>query len=125
MDELKPRQAKKFDAEFGENIDDGDPAVCATPFADIAIFRALINDKNLEEVDYNSSFGTNEDGGLFCSVSDNALDVVKGKLGYVYIFRKDEFKETGAMESRINKSVKPIDTVVVSVDDLPENINII
>lgn len=45
---LEPRQAIHYPnlPKSAEYILDGDPAVSATPYADIATFRALINRKN-------------------------------------------------------------------------------
>jgi hypothetical protein len=45
IEELEPRQAKTLDKESGEMIQHGEPAVVATPFVEIAVFRAIINSK--------------------------------------------------------------------------------
>ncbi len=55
---LEPRQAYNQNKETGVMEKDGEPAVFATPYADVAIFRALINAKGISG-ESTSSFGIN------------------------------------------------------------------
>ena len=112
-----------------EMINDGEPAISATPYADIAIFRSIINRKNIDKIDITSSFGSNSEGELEFSVSNpEILEKARGGTGFVYVFDKNNFApysrdgvahESG-MEWRSYKQVKPIQVVPVNFDDMPE-----
>lgn len=126
---LEPRQAVHYPflPESDEMVLDGEPAVSATPYADIATFRAMINKANIP-FDYNNGFGSTIKGVRNFSVSsEKVLEVVKNKNGFVYVLDKKEFKpysrngeaRESNMEWRSNTPVKPIDVVKVGYDDLP------
>lgn len=48
MDVIEPRQASGDDRETGQRENDGNPGVFATPFADVAIFHALMKQSGVE-----------------------------------------------------------------------------
>jgi hypothetical protein len=111
-----------------ETILDGNPAVSATPYADLAIFRAIINGKNIQ-LTHTSGFGTNADGTLeFRVSSEEVLENAEGKDGYVYVFHKKDFEpynrdgkaDEDSMEWRSYKMVKPIEVIKVHSEDLPK-----
>ena len=120
---LIPRQAYNKNEKTEEMEIDGKSAVCATPYADIAIFRALINSKDFTE-ESTSSFGI-ENMQLYFSATKNLLDRAKNKIGYVYILDKQTFKKFNGIECRSSKSNNPIEIIEVCFDDLPQNIEIV
>jgi len=135
IEALEPRQGTHIPdlTKPTETIFDGDPAVSATPYAELAAFRALINRINIP-FSHHSGFGLKDKEKEFRVSSEEVLEAAKNKKGYVYVFDKNEFKpynRTGepsedAMEWRANKTVKPLEVVEVTQDDLPsrERINI-
>lgn len=138
IEELEPRQSNHIPdlTKPDEFILDGNPAVSATPYADLAIFRAIINGENMP-FPHNSGFGTDEKGVKNYSVSSQeVLDHAKDKKGYVYVFDKKGFEPYDrdgrtegiekAMEWRSHEKVKPKEIIEVTSDHLPnlENIKI-
>jgi len=103
---------------------DGGPAVFATPFADMAIFRALTNFADMKG-ESTSSFGTDEQGKPQFFATKNLLDHARGKVGRVYVFPKEKFGEQEGMQSRSYETVEPLQVVEVTVDDLPEGVEVI
>lgn len=127
---LEPRQSSHIPdiSKPDEIILDGKPAVAATPHAELATFRAIINGKNIP-IKHNSGFGTTGGKTHFRVSSAEVLEHAKGKKGYVYVFDRKDFKpydrersenpREGAMEWRAHTSVKPLEVIEVSSDDLP------
>ncbi len=120
---LEPRQAEGKNEVTGEMERDGAPAVFATQYADMAIFRALVNAKGVFE-DSESSFGIDDDG-LHFSATRNLLEAAKRKTGKVYVLDRSKFDQLEAMQCRSHGSVAPLQAVEVTYDDLPKNIRII
>jgi len=126
IDILEPRQPHIFDQTIGKMVPDGSPAVVASPYCDIAIFRAIINKKNVPQ-NYQSGFSYDADKKLLgFKTTQSVLDQAKDKNGFVYVLDKNDFtpKIANAMDWRAGKSIKPIKAVKVSYSDLPENIQI-
>ncbi|MBP9856066.1 MAG: hypothetical protein KBC48_02050 [Candidatus Pacebacteria bacterium] len=130
---LEPRQSTHI--EDITNLDDdgepdGLPAVAATPYAEIAIFRAIVNGANLS-MPHTSGFGfkrDHKDQMYFRIRPEEALDqVYDNKKGYVYIFNKTDFEpylrdgepDESAMEWRCYKPIKPLEIIEVTSADLP------
>lgn len=128
IDVLEPRQSQDRDKNTGLMVDDGDPAVSATLSADIAIFRALT-----ANIGGASSFGMDDNGNLYFSLSPRALANLEikannGVLGKVYVLDKNGFSEyanRGKREWRSNEKVVPLKFIEVGFKDLPPNIKII
>lgn len=120
IETLEPRQAYNQNKETGEMEKDGEPAVFATPYADVAIFRALINASGVSG-ESTSSFGINGER-LHFSATKNLLDSAKSKIGKVYVLDKQKFQNFEGMQCRSSESNSPIEVIEVSVDDLPQNI---
>jgi hypothetical protein len=129
LEVLEPRQSTHTPdlSKPEETILDGEPAVSATPYADIATFRSLINGNNIP-FDHSSGFGVNAKGEKNFQVSSpSVLEAIRDKKGYVYVFNKNEFKpfsrhgeiKEGNMEWRAHKPVSPVDVVEVGHEDLP------
>ena len=102
---------------------DGDPCIAASPYADIAIFRAIVNDVNFSDYSYSSNFGVEgRDGketvklGASLCVTDN----LAGKKGVVYVFNRDGFRlhEAGVMEWRCDIEMAPSEKIEVCADDI-------
>jgi hypothetical protein len=117
VDCLEPQQA------YNDNEKDGKPAVFATPFADVAIYRSLINGDNLNEPSENQ-FGTTDDG-IYFKASQNLLENAKNIIGKVYVLDKEKFKDFKGTECRLEESISPIEVIEVTANDLPANIEII
>jgi len=123
LTELEPRQATGTNKETGKTEKDGPPAVFATQFADIAIFRALVNAQGVSGGS-TSRFGI-DDGQLQFATTQNLIDAARGKRGLVYVLKKDDFDSFSDMECRAHKIVTPVQVLEVSLDDLPNNIEIL
>jgi hypothetical protein len=129
---LEPKQGKHVPdlSKPEETILDGNPAVSATPYAEFAIFRAIINKKN--SPGFNSGFGFKNKKREFHVSSQEVLEITKDKKGFVYVFNKDEFEpysrngkpHKDLMEWRSYEKVKPVDVIEVTYDDLPPKNNI-
>ena len=123
---LEPRQAFSVERGSQNMIADGDPAVCASNSADVAIFRSLIS-SSLDKtagLRHQSSFGCS--GGVyFFKVSQISLDAARGRTGYVYVMPKSKFEDHSSLEVRTKEKVAPILIVPVHFEDLPKNIEIL
>lgn len=126
---LEPRQGKHvtdISRPRESSIPDGNPAVSATPYVDLAIFRAIINGKNIR-CSHTSGFGVSNGEMEFSVSSQQVLDEAEGKRGFVYVFDKKQFEpydregkaREESMEWRSYESVTPIEVVEVSSADLP------
>jgi len=120
IETLEPRQPY---IERGEKH--GNPCVATTPFVDIAIFRAIINEDNFAEKDYSSSFSFDSDKGIELNASQVVLNNLKDKKGFVYVLDKSLFEKFSGMEWRSEQSVKPVEVVEVTTEDLSDNIKLI
>ena len=127
--ELEPRQPYIFDKKQNKMVPDGEPAVVASPYSDVAIFRAIVNKKNIPEKHW-SGFGYDgENKKLKFRMSRSTADTAKEAKGYVHVLNRNEFtpkspERPGGMEWRADKSVKPVEIVEVTADYLPEDISI-
>ncbi len=117
IDCLEPRQA------YNNNEKDGLPAVFATPFADVAIYRSLINGNNLKEPSTNE-FGFTEKG-IYFKTSKNLIDFAKDLTAKVYVLDREKFKDFEGSQCRSEEPVTPMEMIEVTVKDLPSNIEII
>lgn len=123
---LEPRQPTNDNRQTGEREKHGEPAVCASPYADAAIFSALIkaNASNIGS-DSNCQFGITDDNHLHFESTANLLDKAKGIIGKVYVLDKKDFKEFEGVDWRSERNVVPLQVVDVTVEDLPKNIKVI
>lgn len=120
---LEPRQAYNRNEKTGEMEKDGEPAVFATPYADVAIFRALINTKDVSG-ESTSQFGINEEQ-LHFSTSRKLLDEAINKIGKVFVLDKQKFGNFEGMQCKSGETVIPIEVIEVTVNDLPKDIKIL
>ena len=120
---LKPRQAYNYSKEAENMEKDGEPAVFATPYADVAIFRALTDTRGVRG-NSRSQFEMDSDK-LHFSATKNILEAAKTKVGLVYVLDKHKFQDFEGMQCRSLETNKPIEVIEVTVDDLPQNIQII
>lgn len=118
IDELEPRQA------YNNGKKDGKPAIFATPFADIAIFRALINGDNLNEESSNR-FGMKDDDKIYFEATANLIKNAKKLNGKIYVFDKKSFGELEGTQCRSHQSMTPLEVIEVTADDLPNDIKLI
>lgn len=121
LETIEPRQA------YNNSQTDGQPAVIATSYYEIAVFRAIMlaAKAKISNGQYKSGFST-ENGKISFRASKNTLDVAKSNMiGFVYVLDKSGFQEHNSMEYRAFRTVKPTQIIKVSSDDLPRNIEII
>ena len=124
VEKLIPKQPTNFDKKTGKEERHGDPCVAATNFAEIAIFRAIINPRNFPDKGYGSSFGMTSKENVRLTVKRRVWQQRKGKMGYVYVFSLNGFSRFSRMEWRSECEVKPLEVITVSVEDLPKNIKV-
>ncbi len=131
LDALEPRQAYTLSKTEKKMVKDGEPAVAATPYADIAIFRAIINAENMPGKHW-SNFGASIKNGVVLlefGATKDTFERAMGKKGYVYVLYRKDFLPKGGhqkeMDWRCGIKVKPVNAIAVTSDDLPENIKII
>ncbi len=121
---IKPCQGYDDAKGTGEMAKDGDPAVFASPFADVAIFRSLINPESVRGSS-RSKWGMADDGTIIFQATKNLLNAAAHKIGKVYVLDKGPFGELKGTEVRSNKEVVPREIIEVYAEDLPKNIQII
>jgi hypothetical protein len=114
---LEPRQPY-----MNKNEKHGNPRVATSPFADIAIFRAIVNDSNFPLKTHVSSFSFDSDKGVGLYASQDILNNINNKQGFVYVLDKSLFKKFSGMEWRSEQAVEPIEVILVTAQDLSENI---
>ncbi len=121
IDVLEPREGDQFVSDDKKSVKDGESAVWATPFAEVAIFRSLINPEDVTS-ESQSEFGIDEEGRSFFKASQNLIDAAKKKTGKVYICDKKTFTDVDKMQVKSNEKIVPVGIVRVSYKDLPSNI---
>jgi hypothetical protein len=122
LETLEPRQAfnheKKEDGSY-ESIPDGEPAVFASPFADTAIFMAVISRKNAP-LGKRSGFSSDNKNHFEFRATKETMDQIGDEAnGYVYVFKKDGFEERNHNEVVAYQAVTPIKIIEVRKEDLP------
>ncbi len=133
IEELEPRQAHtRASNESYEMVPDGEPSVAASPYAEIAIFRAIVNRENIPE-SHTGSFGskTDEEGTtveLSYGFTPNVPALLPNSTGYVYVLKKSQFNPRAGelgMEWRSERRVKPVEIIEVHEQDLPSKIELL
>lgn len=118
---LEPRQAYNHPNNSGESgVPDGEPAVFATPVADVAIFMSIINKHNAPK-GARSGFG-NTDGDFEFRATKDTMDQIHNAIGYVYVFDKTNFTPRSKTESLSYEVAEPVEVITVTKKDLPKNI---
>jgi hypothetical protein len=119
---LEPRQPEIFNTKEQKTEAHGEPGVSATPFAEVAIFRAIVNKQNFPSIKYASSFGLDRGGSkLIFDASKEVLERLKSGdyKGYVYVLDKESFGKFSSIEWRSGEAAAPIEIIEVSSRDLP------
>lgn len=129
LDQLTPQQQTRYNKQTKQSEPDGEPAVCATPYHEIAIFRALTS-KSLASAlgvkNYFTGFGDKDGKPLFWGNPQSiAIALRPESVGFVYVFNKKDFRYFTHIESRAYHKVDPVYTIEVTSSDLPDNIEII
>jgi hypothetical protein len=122
VEEFEPRQAHTIVER--KKINDGDPAVFASPFIDYAIFMAIINKTNCPK-GYRSGYNKNNGNTKFTATKATLLQLNKNSKGYVHVFNKNDFKERDESEWISYKNVKPLDIIEVLWSDFKPKVEII
>jgi hypothetical protein len=118
---LEPRQAYTWKNNI--KTEDGEPAVFASTYSDIAIFMALINRENIKAT-FRSGYGFQNNKHEF-RISKETKDKLINLKSYLYIFNKSDFQQKNHAEYISNKIVKPIKILEIDETFLPKNINYI
>lgn len=121
---LEPRQAYGYDPESKEETADGEPVVFGTAKVDAAIFHSLVR-RECVQGDSDLNWGTNEGGDWVFFATKNLIDAAKDNVGYVYVFDKNDFDESEAIQVRAKEEVTPVEIIKVKYNDLPKNIRVL
>lgn len=114
VEEFEPRQASTF--VDGQQISDGEPAVFASPFADYAIFMALINEVTCPK-GYRAGAILRE-GFLHFNATKETIDQLNSDTrGEVYVFNRSDFEKINESEWVRYKKIKPIMRIQVTRGD--------
>ena len=126
IEKMEPRQATNDNKQTGQEENDGEPAIFASPFTDVAIFRSMVNEK-MHSGDSTSRMGINDNNELSFSATQGLIDRAKEIAGQIYVFERKDFIEdqSRGLDLRCNKEISPIEIIEVNYKDLPENIEII
>ena len=121
LEKIIPHQAYNH-GNRGEKILDGRPAVFASPFIDIAIFMAIINEENLPGgfIGGYSFNSTNKE--IRFSANRKTINELHQARGYVYVLDKTKFTRRSFVEFISLEEVTPKDVIIVTKKDLPKNI---
>lgn len=122
IEEFEPTQAHNY--IDGKQIPDGEPAVFASPFADYAIFMALINKTNCPK-GYRSGVGFQDGNLTFRATKETISQLQESTQGYVYVFNRFDFTERNESEWISVKKVKPVLVIMVYRSDFIPEIKII
>lgn len=121
---LEPRQAYTYPSNSGEGkIPDDKPAVFASPNADVAIFMAIVNQRNAP-MGSRSGFTTDKNGEFEFRATQSTMDQIHKAKGYVYVFDRNKFTERSSGEALSHEVVNPAEVIEVTEKDLPKNIEI-
>lgn len=124
--ELHLKQPVNYEKITGKEIQDGNPCVAATPFAKIAIFRALTHQSQFfGQKGCGSSFGLTTEGNIRLVITRKAWKQLKEKTGYVYVLDRKQFSIRSAWDWRSENKVTPLEIVTVTAKDLPKEIRIV
>lgn len=115
--EFEPRQAYTWIT--GKKEPDGEPAVFASEFADIAVHKALINSSNIHGHFY-SSFYNDEAGRIRHGASEETIRQLVDPRGYVYVFDKTSFQKRHIIDWVCFQAIRPIKVIAVDKTDLPK-----
>ena len=117
--ELEPRQSYTIPKGEKEPIEDGPPSVSATPYLEVAIFRAVVVEGRSS---FSVSANTIEDAVIKFTANQEAIEDAKNRISYVYVLdRKDFTPRTGnahAMEWICEKPIKPLSFFEVNFTDI-------
>jgi hypothetical protein len=127
---FEPRQAYTWHKGYKEK--DGEPAIFASHSVDYAIFMAVVSRKNCTG-NYHAGVATtaktagSKEYNLKFKVLRETLDTFKKDAkGWVYVFKKEDFPTpNGPSECVAYSHVTPLEKIVVTPEDLPEDIQIV
>ena len=118
LEVIEPRQA------YNNSRPDGEPAVAATSFYQLAIFRAIMlaARAQVSPGHYQSGFSFSN-GKLSFRANKETLTTARSNItGFVYVLDKGSFRKHSSMEYRTSASVRPVRVFEVGADDLPAEI---
>jgi hypothetical protein len=123
---LEPRQASTFDPAQHKMVPDGDPAVCATPSIDVAVFRALTTSGPASAAKpHRTGFGANQDGSLILEANTAVHEALRDVTAWLHILDRRGFEGRDAQEWRSPQAVAPVCAVAVTLAHLTTEISIV
>jgi len=116
---FEPKQAYTENVE-GVAIPDGEPSVFASAEIETPIFRSIFHDSHFQghEGDFQSGFSNSGDKKDYINASQSAIDVCRGKEGYVYVFKREGFIFRGNKEWVAYTPVYPVAVFRSAFDDI-------
>lgn len=105
---FEPRQA--YTDIDGVRKADGEPAVFASTEIETPLFRSIFHESTFEglEGDYELGFSNSDDGTQKIHANEAAIDVCKERRGYVYVFKKEDFRLLVNTEWVTETNVRPV-----------------
>ncbi len=123
--ELEPRQSYTIPKGETEPVKDGPPSVSATPYLEVAIFRAVVVKGRSS---FSVSANTIEDAVIKFTANNEAIADAKNRISYIYVLDRKDFKpRTGnvqAMEWISEEPVKPLNIFEVNFKDISVEIEL-
>lgn len=120
IEELTPRQA------YNAAVPDGEPSIFASLLVEHAIFMAIFNERNCGKDCWSHTREHNNI--LSYAVTRETIGQLRDTAsGFVYVFNKEDFikRDLGEIEYVSDVELKPIQKIIVSKQDLPENIEVV
>ena len=114
---LQPRQAHSFDPDLGKPVDDGVPAVCASPTPEAAVFMALIKPV-AEDLTSERCALIYRDGSYEYRATPRLVQEAQSRTGYVHAIRTSSMRPWQGDEYRTGTAVRPDYVVAVTGNDL-------
>lgn len=122
--ELEPRQQMQFNPKTGENVPDGEPAVCTARSVDPAIFMGVLKGHGSAGMGSHSGWSF-EGNWRFYATADMLESAGHSEApGYVHVFEANEFRQHQGDEWRAHRVVVPKYVIPVGFNDLPPDIQV-
>lgn len=119
IEEFEPRQTHNYVDD--KHIPDGEPAIFASPFADYAIFVAIINEVNCPQ-GYRSGSRFHEGKLTFRATKETLGQLTVDAKGYVYVFNRNDFIKRNESEWVSHKKAKPVSVIPITRTDFTPTI---
>lgn len=122
IEKFEPRQAHTI--INGKQVPDGKPAIFASPFADYAVFMAIVNRANCPK---GHRSGVAWENGLlsFTATRETLQQLDESSSGYVYVFNRSNFEKIRPNEWVSYDPVSAIEVLQVIWEDFKQTVSLI